>query len=161
MMRTPFLTDQEQPLDSVADEFSHVDYVAVIVEAVAQLPSPFTLGLFGPWGAGKSSILRAVGTQLDRPSETAFVLFDAWKYEGDPLRRQFMIEVTRQLKSEPSTRDIAVIAVSGAGPAAEVRANALEAGCDDFVAKPFMIDTLIDRVHHWLRAGDDPAPERR
>jgi hypothetical protein len=97
-VKTPFLTDEEHPLDSTGDQFSHVDYVDVIGDAVNELPSPFTLGLFGAWGTGKSSILRAVGRRVDEPSRTAFVLFDAWKYEGDPLRRQFMIEVVRQLK---------------------------------------------------------------
>jgi hypothetical protein len=94
----PYVADEARSHDT-DDAFGHCDYVDVIVTEIERFPSPFTLGLFGPWGSGKSSILRGVGDRVGDRSDSAFALFDAWKYEGDPLRRQFMLEVTRQLQS--------------------------------------------------------------
>jgi CheY-like chemotaxis protein len=49
------------------------------------------------------------------------------------------LEVTRQLKSDPATASIPIVAISAlARP--DDRDSALAAGCDDFVRKPFELD---------------------
>lgn len=50
-----------------------------------------TLGLFGGWGSGKSTIIR----ELKRDSDTKLkiVEFDSWKYQEDSFRRQFLFEL--------------------------------------------------------------------
>jgi CheY-like chemotaxis protein len=55
-------------------------------------------------------------------------------------------EVCRRLKADPSTSRIPVIAMS----AGERRRPALDAGCDEFVAKPFDVDYLCRTVRRWL-----------
>lgn len=82
-------------LTDETDAFGHRDYAAAIASAVSQAEPPFTLGLFGPWGVGKTTILEETGRPL--PPSCAFVIFDAWRYERDALRRQFLSEVSRQL----------------------------------------------------------------
>jgi hypothetical protein len=82
-------------LTDETDAFGHRDYAAAIASAVSQAEPPFTLGLFGPWGVGKTTILEETGRRL--PRSCAFVTFDAWRYERDALRRQFLSEVSRQL----------------------------------------------------------------
>lgn len=56
-------------------------------------------------------------------------------------------EIVKHLKSEERTRQIPVIMFS-AHPKAE--RTALEAGADDFVAKPFEIDTMLDKIVHAI-----------
>jgi CheY-like chemotaxis protein len=56
------------------------------------------------------------------------------------------LEVARRLKADPATRGIPVVALS----AGATRADALAAGCDDFVGKPFDVDDLIETVRRWL-----------
>lgn len=65
------------------------------------------MGLFGPWGSGKSTILEEVGRQLreDQETETAFVMFDAWRFEGDSLRRELIREVGGSLKAQKALTD--------------------------------------------------------
>jgi CheY-like chemotaxis protein len=58
------------------------------------------------------------------------------------------LQVTRQLKANPDTAGIPIIAVSAmARP--DDRETALAAGCDDFVRKPFELDDLeaVIRTH--------------
>jgi CheY-like chemotaxis protein len=61
-------------------------------------------------------------------------------------------QVTRQLKADPSTSSIPIVAVSAmARP--DDRAAALAAGCDDFVRKPFELDDLEAVIRSYLENG--------
>jgi CheY-like chemotaxis protein len=74
----------------------------------------------------------------DRP---ALVLVDVM------MPRVGGFEVARRLKADPETRDIPVVAIS----AGASRAAALAAGCDDFVAKPFDLDSFVEKLRRWLK----------
>jgi CheY-like chemotaxis protein len=63
-------------------------------------------------------------------------------------------EVARQLRADPATHATRIIAISALTPVPEVRDQALAAGCDAFVAKPFRIDELLDLVHQHLRESE-------
>lgn len=99
-MATPYRRDTFQRLTDKDDHFAHRDYAAALVEAIQQVPSPFTLGLFAPWGSGKSSILYEVGERLQKQKDAAWVYFDVWRYEGDSLRREFIRDVATQLMDQ-------------------------------------------------------------
>ena len=58
-------------------------------------------------------------------------------------------QVTRQLKADPSTANIPIVAVSAmARP--DDREAALAAGCDEFVRKPFELDDLEAVIRTYL-----------
>ncbi len=58
-------------------------------------------------------------------------------------------QVTRQLKADPSTADIPIVAISAlARP--DDREAALAAGCDNFVRKPFELDELEALINSYL-----------
>jgi CheY-like chemotaxis protein len=61
-------------------------------------------------------------------------------------------EVCRRLKADPATRSIPVIAMS----ASERQRAAFEAGCDDFVAKPFDLEELVAAVRRLIGPGAAP-----
>jgi CheY-like chemotaxis protein len=62
------------------------------------------------------------------------------------------LQVTRQLKGDPATADIPIIAVSAmARP--DDREAALAAGCNDFVRKPFELDDLEAVIRTYLENG--------
>jgi len=62
------------------------------------------------------------------------------------------IEVCRELKSDPMTRDIPVILVTARGQPEEQR-EGKEAGADAYLIKPFDPDVLLDLVETWLPCG--------
>lgn len=59
------------------------------------------------------------------------------------------LEMTRALKLNPETTDIPVIAVT-AHALSEHRRDALAAGCQGFLTKPFRYQTLLNEVGHAL-----------
>jgi two-component system, cell cycle response regulator DivK len=64
-------------------------------------------------------------------------------------------QVTRQLKADPATASIPIVAVSAmARP--DDRDAALAAGCDDFVRKPFELDALEAVIRQYLGGNGTP-----
>jgi CheY-like chemotaxis protein len=69
-------------------------------------------------------------------------------------------EATRRLKANPKTKDIVVIALTGHAEASHAK-KALDAGCDDFVAKPCLPDQLVQRIREHVEFGDKPKKGRK
>lgn len=61
-------------------------------------------------------------------------------------------EATRVLKNDPATAGIVIVVLTGhAEPAS--RARALDAGCDEFMAKPCLPAALAERIKKLLDAA--------
>jgi len=85
------------------------------------------------------------GLDLVRERRPALVLLDLGLPQLDGC------EVARRLKADPATAAIPVVAVT-----ARSRGEAMGAGCDDCVGKPFDPDDLIAKVREYLA---DPGAE--
>ena len=44
--------------------------------------SPLTIGLYGSWGAGKSSLLNLIETNVNKSDDTVCIVLNAWQFEG-------------------------------------------------------------------------------
>jgi len=68
--------------------------------------TPMTIGLFGEWGSGKSSIIKTLTTELDKEKSqrVQFVVYDAWKYANDSFRRMFLLKVQNALGLEQTKK---------------------------------------------------------
>jgi CheY-like chemotaxis protein len=64
-------------------------------------------------------------------------------------------EATRQLKADPATRSIPIIALTAHAMAGD-RERALEAGADDFDTKPVELTRLLEKIEALL--AKKPAP---
>ena len=69
------------------------------------------------------------------------------------LPSQSGIEVCRQIKARPETRDIPVIMLTARGEE-EDRIRGLNTGADDFVTKPFSMTELVARIRAVLRRAN-------
>ena len=65
-------------------------------------------------------------------------------------------EATRQIKADPRTKDICVIALTGHADPSHAK-HALAAGCDDFVPKPCLPASLLSKVREHLAAAGVPS----
>lgn len=95
-----FLSDR--PLDADKEQemrFGHPGIVDTLQNIVSTCPTPFTIGLFGKWGTGKTTIVNALKRKL-HASEIATIIIDAWKHEGDALRRTFLQDTINQLQEK-------------------------------------------------------------
>lgn len=52
-------------------------------------------------------------------------------------------DICRQLKADPKTQNIPVLMISASR---EIKASALASGADDFMAKPFEMQLLLDKI---------------
>lgn len=88
-----FLLDDE-PISSAADDFlTREDDARTIAGAVLGTTGPFSVGIYGEWGTGKTSLLHHVKSLLeakdaDNPKHLAYpylvpVFFNAWQHEKD------------------------------------------------------------------------------
>ena len=96
-----FLEDKPAQTDEELEElgFGHKEIGGTLINIVEKCPTPFTIGLFGKWGSGKSSIAYFLKKYLPKKG-IPVVIFDVWKHQKDALRRTFLKEVVNQLSSK-------------------------------------------------------------
>ncbi|MDD3762098.1 MAG: phosphate regulon transcriptional regulator PhoB [Nevskiales bacterium] len=70
------------------------------------------------------------------------------------------VELTRELKSQATTRDIPVIMVT-ARAEEEDKVRGLNIGCDDYVSKPFSYPELIARIQAVIRRASPGGEDER
>jgi PAS domain S-box-containing protein len=68
-------------------------------------------------------------------------------------------EATRAIRKMPERASVPVVAATAAVLPGD-RARALEAGCDDIVAKPYDVEDLVARVVGAIRSRGDARPDR-
>jgi two-component system cell cycle response regulator DivK len=68
-------------------------------------------------------------------------------------------EATRRLKSDPKTKHILVMALTGHALAGHSK-GAMEAGCDAFITKPCLPDRLLEEIQRMLTATKKPKSGR-
>jgi CheY-like chemotaxis protein len=89
-------------------------------------------------------LVRANGHDVDTAGDAEAALAAIAAHRPDVILMDLQLpgidglELTRRLKADPATKDIAIIAVTAYAMKGD-QEKALEAGCDDYVTKP--IDT--------------------
>lgn len=95
-----------------SDNETEVDLLNVqhIVEAVVSVVaddrlSPVTVGVYGDWGSGKSSVIRMVRSRFETQQDVVVVYFNGWRFEGyenakAALATTILEEIKREVESE-------------------------------------------------------------
>ena len=126
-----------RPLVLVAEDFEDArelyrDYLEFSGFAVETAPD------------GRRAIDRAVALQPDVIlMDASMPVLDGW-------------QATRELKANPATRHIPVIALT-AHAFEDARQDAKAAGCDGFIAKPCAPDDLVAKLRSTLETGRKKA----
>lgn len=96
MLACPTRTLRDEPTD--VDSFgAHSRVAKALAGELLTEEGGRTIGLEGPYGSGKSTVVRLTRNELAvDPSVTVFV-FDAWAHQGDPLRRSFLETLLERL----------------------------------------------------------------
>ena len=102
-----FIIDEEKVLQKLDDGTAPSDllntevYADALADCIERVPDDksFTIGLYGDWGTGKSTIIKTLENECCRKSgkNYKFITYDAWKYANDSFRRMFIYELQKQL----------------------------------------------------------------
>ena len=98
-----FIHDRERVLDSTNDLLKTSVYSENLVRVIENTPKNkvFTIGVFGGWGTGKSSVIRTAQDTIEKAySDVKFITYDAWKYANDSFRRMFLLKIQQELKMQ-------------------------------------------------------------
>ncbi|KFZ76990.1 hypothetical protein ED92_38415 [Amycolatopsis sp. MJM2582] len=58
-------------------------YARILAGAATDTRGPFTIGVFGEWGTGKTSLMRLIEKRLGDEGNVVTVWFNAWRYEQE------------------------------------------------------------------------------
>ncbi|PWK77312.1 two-component system KDP operon response regulator KdpE/two-component system response regulator MprA [Mucilaginibacter oryzae] len=78
------------------------------------------------------------------------LLLDIWM-SGEDGR-----DICKKIKLDDAVKDIPVIMVSASR---DISKSAMEAGADDFLAKPFEMDELLNKIARYIEKQDVPDLE--
>lgn len=100
-----FLIDKEVDLKK-QDFLNTSSYSNALLEVIRNSPveNSFTIGLFGEWGSGKSSIVKTVEEEFRSTKNVKFVIYDSWKYSNDSFRRMFLLKLQEDLGFEKTEK---------------------------------------------------------
>ena len=88
------------------DKLDFEPYARTLAEIAADdsTSTPLTIGLYGPWGSGKTSLMKMIRRYLkeDKPGmHYPVVWFDAWKYDReDALWRALVLRVLHTVRTQ-------------------------------------------------------------
>lgn len=104
--RQVYLTDDW----TLQDYLYFSDFRPALQRILLQANTPLTVGVFGPWGSGKTSLMRMLYDEIEQKGLAYLraVWFTAWKYDQeDSLWRAFMLRVIDRLyprEDEPASQ---------------------------------------------------------
>ncbi len=81
-------------------QFGFEGYAKTLADLISykENPTPFVLGIYGPWGSGKTTLMEAVRTRLSKASASPTqricksVWFQAWKYAAEDAMLAALLE---------------------------------------------------------------------
>ena len=90
----------DKPLD--ADKrnevkFGHELISKTLEQIIDRTITPFSIGLYGGWGSGKTTIVDLLKDDLNANNKVKTIYIDLWKFENDSLRRQIILKTAEEL----------------------------------------------------------------
>ncbi len=58
-------------------------YARILARAALDTPESFTIGVYGGWGSGKTSLMRMILETIEADDKAIGVWFNAWRYEKE------------------------------------------------------------------------------
>ncbi len=66
-----------------SDLLDRATQIRILAEAAVNTPNSITLGIYGDWGAGKTSAMALMREYIDKETDAITVWFNAWRYERE------------------------------------------------------------------------------
>lgn len=93
------------------DQLGFEAYRHALAQVILTADTPITIGIFGTWGSGKTSLMQMVRRDVTASKDGAFrpqtVWFDAWKYDKqETLWRALLLSTLEALRKRASDADL-------------------------------------------------------
>jgi len=79
------------------DKLGLADFRGILRDILTDGPTPITVGVFGDWGSGKTSLMRMLMADVTDAGHRA-VWFDAWKFTDESLQRALIQRIIDELR---------------------------------------------------------------
>lgn len=108
MSKSRMLTDNE--VRRVAeDSLQFKAFAETLEEIISTSQTPITIGVYGEWGSGKTSLMRLTEDILEVKKEIKTVWFDAWKFDKTlDLRVALIHTILKEMKKDKKVEDKAI-----------------------------------------------------
>lgn len=147
---------------SVKPELNFESYATALKEIVIASQPQFAVGIFGSWGSGKTTLMRAIERQLAAEPDVVPVWFNVWRYEREKHLIVPLLDTLRdalvQWSSGKST-DIASAAIKTASTVGKVIYSLL-AGINLKVGVPGAFDLSLDANKALAQAANFSEQDR-
>jgi hypothetical protein len=142
----------DAPCGQVGDQLQFNRFVTTLTEVITNdaTETPFTVGVFGAWGSGKSSLLKMLNQSLaaDHEDDVVRVDFNPWIYRHEPsMLVPLLLTLQDSLKKDPKKR-FGEVALRIGGLLAKVTAGVLLGRLSSAGVTLDSIDRLADEVVH-------------
>lgn len=94
---------------SLDDNLDFKDMQIALKDIIVEAGTPITIGIFGSWGTGKTSLMKMLANDVQRNSSNRVVWFNAWKYDDEvALWRAFILRVIDAIRPRDGSGNILV-----------------------------------------------------
>jgi hypothetical protein len=135
------------------DRLNRGHFVSALSQIALQSETPLVIGVFGEWGAGKTSLMRMVETALP-PESARTVWFDAWRHQQDETPTvALMHSMVSQLDLGEDGRKLLTVIAAAFGSALLKATTSMTAGDVDALGRRFEEERFQVREYR-TRLGD-------
>jgi KAP family P-loop domain len=101
----PSILDDQPASKDMLGFAPYVDALAEIITGLGIENTPLTIGVFGSWGMGKTSLMKQLQTRLINTHRFRSIWFDAWKFDKeDALWRALLLRILDALRPKPTAK---------------------------------------------------------
>lgn len=139
-------------------------YANALSQSIANSRPRFAIGIFGPWGSGKTTLMDSVRAKLN-PVNTVVVEFSAWRYEREehllvPLLdtiRESLVDWAAQQKDKDPASPLATAALTAASTIGKI-ATSILAGLSLKVGLPGALELSFEASKALEKAKEVSQP---
>jgi KAP family P-loop domain/CHAT domain len=140
----------DSPIGNPDDDiFGMVAYADMLADFIGDVKPPYTIGIYGEWGEGKTSFVKLFKCYLEEKAAASknnikFITFSAWDHTtSDALWRALIIKIARELYEDKSITPQATTTQATTTPVNQSTAVAAESGFWNRISKFLAGDAYV------------------